>query len=63
MQLECARTIAEVAQVIINTAKVELDVMRAVGGTRGTGFIEMPAQDAEPATPRLVKGAAQSGGG
>lgn len=41
MELERAKTIAEVAQVIINSAKVEVDFLRT-GGTlgEGTGFIE-----------------------
>ncbi len=41
MELERAKTIADVAQVIINSAKVEVDFLRT-GGTlgEGTGFIE-----------------------
>lgn len=38
MDLERAKTIAEVAQVIVNSAKVEVDFMSKVGGS-GTGFI------------------------
>lgn len=39
MDLDRAKTIADVAQVLINSAKVEVDFIRATGGT-GSGFIE-----------------------
>lgn len=51
MDLDRARAIAEVAQTIINTAKVEVDYIEAVGGT-GSGFIP---QHGEMPGPRLVK--------
>jgi hypothetical protein len=38
MDLDRAKTIAEVAQTIINSAKVEVDYMNKIGG-HGTGFI------------------------
>ena len=38
MDLDRAKAIAEVAQTIINSAKVEVDFMNKVGGA-GTGFI------------------------
>ena len=38
MDLERAKAIADVAQVIINSAKVEIDFINKVGGT-GTNFI------------------------
>jgi len=38
MDLDRAKAIAEVAQTIINSAKVEVDFMNKVGGV-GTGFI------------------------
>lgn len=59
MDLDRARTISEVAQTIINTAKVEVDVMRSIGSTRGSEFIPLLAE--EPNSPRLVKGVAMSG--
>jgi hypothetical protein len=44
MPIERAKTIAEVAQVIINTAKLEIDFIRATDKLDGhypsTGFIE-----------------------
>lgn len=45
-----AKTIADVAQVIINSAKVEVDYLKVTDGQSGSGFI---AQDV--ARPRLVK--------
>ncbi|HET6224639.1 MAG TPA: hypothetical protein VFF27_00075 [Bacteroidia bacterium] len=40
MDIERARAISDVAQVIINSAKVEVDYMKNVGGL-GSGFIPM----------------------
>lgn len=62
MDLDRAKAVAEVAQVIINTAKVEVDFMRQRGNDRGTGFVP-DEPDALPASgaPRLIKGRAQSG--
>jgi predicted RNA methylase len=60
MELDRAKTISEVAQTIINSAKVEVDVMRTVGATQGTGFIALPEKPV--GAPRLVKGSAMSGG-
>lgn len=59
MDVDRAKAIAEAAQVIVNSAKVEVDFMRAIGSQKGTGFI--PDGPALPAVPRLVKGRAQSG--
>lgn len=39
MEIERAKTIADVAQVIINSAKIEVDFIRATGISQGTGFI------------------------
>lgn len=60
MPIDRARAIAEVAQTVINSAKVEVDFMRMRGEkSGGTGFVpeELPA----PGQPRLVRGRAQSG--
>lgn len=52
MDLARAKAIADVAQTIINSAKVEVDFVNATGQQLATGFI-----DAQPATgrPKLVK--------
>ena len=45
MDLARAKTIADVAQTLINSAKVEVDFINAVGGeSRGTGFIEIESE-------------------
>lgn len=38
MDVARARAICEVSQAIIDTAKVEIDLVRAVGGEPGSGF-------------------------
>jgi hypothetical protein len=43
MDIERARTISAVAQTIINVAKVEVDMVKAVGGDAPTdGFFQLP---------------------
>lgn len=49
MDVERARTIALVAQTIINSAKAETDFLATVGQRRGSGFIPQP--EAPPASP------------
>ena len=49
MDLDRARAVSEVAQTIINTAKVEVEHMKLMG-TPGTGFIPAP----EDKTLRIV---------
>lgn len=62
MEIDRAKTIADVAQVVINSAKVEVDFMRMRGDdSKGTGFIPEIEVTVEPGAPRLVKGSAQSG--
>jgi hypothetical protein len=39
MPLDRAKMVAELAQVIINSAKAETDHLKALDKTRGTGFI------------------------
>lgn len=53
MPLEKAKAIADVAQVIINSAKVEVDYLKATDQVQGTGFLDREAQPG--ALPRLVK--------
>lgn len=40
MDLNRARAISEVAQVIINSAKTEVDLLKAVGGLPGSEFFD-----------------------
>lgn len=50
-----ARTIADVAQVIINSAKVEVDFLKATDGRVGSGFMEAGELVGTVERPRLVK--------
>ncbi len=58
MDLERAKAISDVAQTIINSAKVEVDLVKAINDraispvTPGTAFFDVP----DPAKPRLVAG-------
>ena len=53
MDIDRAKAVAEVAKVIVDSAKVECDHMRIAGGT-GSGFI--PTPEIKVGIPRLVKG-------
>lgn len=53
MPVERAKAIADVAQVLVNSAKVEVDYLRVSGGAMGTGFIP---EIEEPPAPRRLKG-------
>lgn len=48
MDIDRARAVAEVAQTIINSAKVEVDHLRVIGG-KGSGFIPSEAHAVLPA--------------
>lgn len=50
MDLDRAKTIAEVSQVVINSAKVEVEAMRVTGGSSATGFL--------PTTEKTISGSA-----
>ena len=39
MDIDRARAISDVAQVIVNSAKIEVDFIKATGRSEGTGFI------------------------
>lgn len=56
MDLERAKTIANVAQTIINSAKVECDYIELTG-SKGSGFIPQDEVTgaSSPRVPRLVK--------
>jgi len=53
MDLERARTISAVAQTIINTAKVEVDLVKAVSGRSPSSmqFFNMPDDEPRPLLP------------
>ena len=44
MDLDRAKTIADVAQVVINSAKVEVEFLKTTGQTRATDFIPPPSE-------------------
>ncbi len=58
MDLERAKTISDVAQTIINSAKVEVEHMKVSDAIAGVaGFFEpKPAIPEKPGAPRLVNG-------
>jgi len=39
MEIDRAKAVSDVAQVIINSAKLEVDFIKATGRSEGTGFI------------------------
>lgn len=43
MDIERARAVSDIAQTIINSAKVELEHLKVTGAT-GTGFLPLPAE-------------------
>jgi hypothetical protein len=48
MDIDRAKAITEVAQTIINAAKVEVDLVKAVGGSApGGGFFNLPEETRE----------------
>ena len=51
MDIERAKAINDVAQTIINSAKVEVEAMRVMGGT-GSGFIPNEAPESAISHPR-----------
>lgn len=53
MDIERAKTIADVAQTIINSAKVEVEHMRIAGG-KGSGFIPELASPGAPAGTKVI---------
>lgn len=54
MEVERAGAIANVAKVLIDSAKVEVDLIKATSAARGTGFI--PVAQPAPAAGRLSAG-------
>lgn len=56
MDIERAKAIADVGQTIINSAKVEVDFIKATGQQSGTGFIPDHTADALPQGVARIKG-------
>lgn len=56
-ELDRARAIAEVAQVVVNSAKVEVEYIKATDRDRGSEFLAEPEE-----SPRLSQGAAAGKG-
>lgn len=44
MEIDRAKAISDVAQTIINSAKVEVDFAKATGNKTGSVFLEKPSQ-------------------
>ena len=53
MDLDRARAVAEVAKVIVESAKVEVAFMKATGADGGSGFIPETRREAVPAPRRI----------
>jgi hypothetical protein len=53
MDLDRARTIAEVSKVIVDSAKVEVDFLKVTGAVRSTGFLPDGEEAPVPTTRRL----------
>lgn len=56
MEIERARAISDVAQTIINSAKVEVDYMKQVGGKPASGFIPDEQRLPAPGSVRAIGG-------
>ncbi len=57
MDLARARAVSEVAGTIIESAKVEVEMLKMVKGHKGTGFIPLEQiPEEKPVFPRLAKG-------
>lgn len=48
MDVDRARVVSQVAGALIDSARVEVDFLRATGASRGTGFIEAPKLEVVP---------------
>lgn len=58
MDLDRAKAISDVAQTVINSAKVEVDFLKSTGAMHGSGFIpEKPRQPQIPARVVRMEGA------
>lgn len=53
MDIDRARAVAEVARVIVDSAKVEVQFLGVTGGIRSTGFLPEDPQEKRPARREL----------
>lgn len=56
MELERAKAIADVARVIVDSAKAEVQFLQVTGRNDGTGFISLPEEEPKPRQLRAVSG-------
>lgn len=54
MELDRARAIADVARVIVDSAKAEVQFLQVTGRTEGTGFIALPDVEQKPGQRQLA---------
>jgi hypothetical protein len=47
MEIERAKAVAEVAQVMINSAKVEVEMVKALDARNGSGFLQIGQEPAK----------------
>lgn len=52
LDIDCAKAIADIGRVIVDSAKVEVDFLRTTGALKSTSFI--PDGDEQPARPQLA---------
>ena len=57
-EIDRARAVADVARVVVDSAKAEVEFLKATGRTVGTGFIETPelTLSSPPAPAKLAAG-------
>lgn len=55
MDLDRAKAVADVARVIVESAKVEVDFLKVTGATKSTNFLP-DGDEATPQRPQLVTG-------
>ncbi len=48
IDVDTAKTIRDIGQVIVNSAKVEVDMLKDVGGVNGSNFIPFQTTDGNP---------------
>lgn len=54
MALDRAETISKVAQVLVNSAKVEVDFLRVTGAAKSTSFMPIETEEFNPHKPEAI---------